>query len=75
MGMNNTISFPVNSGLDAYALVGELKDLGLRANKDFTWSFKPRQGDYFSSEGMIPPSVTFTFVEESMASFIRLKWS
>ena len=73
--MSNTIVIPVNSGMDAYALVGELKELGLRANKDFTWSFRPRQGDYFGSEETEPPTVMFTFVEESMASFVRLKWS
>jgi hypothetical protein len=70
----NTVTLLVGTGLEAYALVGELKAMGLQANKDFTWSFKPRQGDYFTSEGTIPPSVTFTFVEESMASFMRLKY-
>ena len=61
--------------MEAYDIVVELKGLGLAANKDFTWSFKPRQGDYFSYEETEPPTVTFTFVEESMASFFRLKWS
>lgn len=72
--MNNRVVIPVNSAMDAYALVGELKELGLRANKDFTWSFKPKKEDYFNYEVLEPPTVTFTFVEESLASFMRLKW-
>jgi hypothetical protein len=72
--MTNTVVIPVNTASEAYDIVVELKGLGLTANKDFTWSFKPRQGDYFSLEDVDPPTVTFTFVNESMASFVRLKY-
>ena len=60
--------------MDAYAIVGELKSMGLMANKDFTWSFNPKKEDYFSYETTDPPTITVTFVEESMSSFFRLKW-
>ena len=73
--MSNSIVIPVNTGMDAYAIVGELKGMGLMANRDFTWSFNPSKGDYFSYEVTEPPTVTITFVEESMASFYRLKWA
>lgn len=73
--MLNTIIIPVTSGQDAYAIVGELKSRGLMANRDFVWSFNPRQRDYFSSETTEPPTITITFAEEAMASFYRLKWS
>jgi len=74
--MSNTVVVPVNTATEAYDIVMELKGLGLAANKDFTWSFRPRQEDYFSYEEIEtePPSVTFTFVNESMASFVRLKF-
>jgi hypothetical protein len=72
--VNNSVTIPVNTASEAYDIVMELKALGLTANSDFTWSFRPRQGDYFSSEVIDPPSVTFTFVNESMASFVRLKY-
>jgi hypothetical protein len=72
--MSNTIVIPVNTGQDAYAIVGELKGMGLMANRDFVWSFNPRQGDYFSY-ATEPPTITITFAEESMSSFFRLKWS
>jgi hypothetical protein len=73
--MSNTIVIPVNSGMDAYAIIGELKSMGMLVNKDFTWLFTPRAGDYFSYETTEPPTITITFVEANMASFFRLKWS
>ena len=74
--MSNTVVIPVNTATEAYNLVIELKGLGLLADRDFTWRFRPQQEDYFSYEETEtePPSVTFTFVEESMASFVRLKY-
>ena len=74
--MNNTVIIPVNSATEAYNMVLELKAIGLVADRDFTWSFQPRQEDYFSYEETEtePPSVTFTFINESMASFLRLKY-
>ena len=74
--MNNTVIIPVNSATEAYNMVLELKAIGLVADRDFTWSFQPRQEDYFSYEETEtePPSVTFTFINESMASFVRLKF-
>jgi hypothetical protein len=73
--MTNSVVIPVNSATEAYTIVMELKGLGLVANSDFTWSFKPKTEDYISYEVIDPPSVTFTFIDESMASFFRLKWS
>jgi hypothetical protein len=72
--MTNTVVIPVNTASEAYTIVMELKGLGLVANSDFTWSFRPKQEDYISYEVIDPPTVTFTFVNESWASFVRLKY-
>ena len=85
--MNNTVQIPVSDAGRAFDIVLDLKDMGLIANKDFPWSYKPRQEitieyDYelntydhqfndFNTSNM----VEFTFVEESMASYIRLKYN
>ena len=76
MGMNS-ITVPVNNSSEAFSLVVELKDLGLYANKDFTWSYHPTRTDYFdyyNNEVIGGPSVTFTFVNESLLSYFKLKW-
>ena len=73
--MNNTVTLPVSNAGEAYNIVMDLKELGLIANRDFTWSFTPKVEDYISYEVMIPSSVTFTFINESWASFIRLKYN
>ena len=72
--MPNTIVIPVNSATEAYNMVLELKAMGLVANKDFTWSFKPRHEDYITYETIDPPSVQFTFINESLLSWAELKW-
>jgi len=73
--MDNTVVIPVATAGDAYNIVMDLKELGLRANQEFTWSFQPRVDDYISYENLVPSTVTFTFVQESWASFIRLKYT
>ena len=73
--MSNSIVIPVNSATEAYTIVMELKGIGLVANRDFTWSFRPKREDYISYEVIDPPTVTFTFVDTAMASFFRLKWA
>lgn len=70
----NTIVIPVNTSIDAYAMLGDLKAAGLRAGKDFTWAYMPRKTDYFSYEETQAPHVTITFFEESLTSYYRLKW-
>ena len=72
--MTNTVVIPVNTASEAYNIVQELKAVGLLANRDFTWSFQPKTEDYTSYEVIDPPSVRFTFINESMASFVRLKY-
>lgn len=61
--------------MEALGYLGELKSMGLVVGVDFTWSYQPKQGDYFSAEGMTPPSVSFTFINESLASWAELKWA
>ena len=82
--MNNTVVLPVANAGQACDIVQELKELGLLVERDFAWSYQPsRVTNYptldaeeeIGDEIVVAPSVTFTFVEESMASFIRLKWS
>ena len=82
--MNNTVTLPVSNAGEAYNIVMDLKELGLIANRDFTWRYQPstitnypalNAEEEIEDEVVIAPLVTFTFVEESMASFIRLKYN
>ena len=82
--MNNIVVLPVANASEACNIVQELKGLGLLVERDFAWSYQPsRVTNYptldaqeeIGDEVVVSPSVTFTFVEESMASFIRLKYN
>jgi hypothetical protein len=82
--MNNIVVLPVSNAGEACNIVQELKGLGLLVDRDFVWRFQPsiitnyptlNAEEEIGDEVVVAPSVTFTFVEESMASFIRLKWS
>ena len=83
--MNNTVTLPVSNAGEAYNIVMDLKELGLIADREFTWRYQPSSTSNYSAydeadeinyyEVRSGPTVTFTFVEESMASFIRLKYN
>ena len=82
--MNNIVVLPVANAGQASDIVRELKELGLLVDRDFTWRFQPstitnyptlNAEEEIGDEIVVVPSVTFTFVEESMASFIRLKYT
>jgi hypothetical protein len=82
--MNNTVVLPVSNAGEACSIVQELRALGLLVERDFTWRFQPstitnyptlNAEEEIGDEIVVAPSVTFTFVEESMASFIRLKYN
>jgi len=82
--MNNIVVLPVANAGQACNIVQELKGLGLLVERDFAWSYQPsRVTNYptlnteeeIGDEIVVSPLVTFTFVEESMASFIRLKYT
>ena len=82
--MNNIVVLPVANAGQACNIVQELKELGLLVDRDFAWSYQPsRVTNYptldveeeIGDEIVVSPSVTFTFAEESMASFIRLKYT
>ena len=74
--MTNSIDVPVNTAAEALALVADCASMGLFAGVDYTWSYNPRTAeDYDMDDPVDPPSARFSFVEESMASFFRLKWA
>jgi len=82
--MNNIVVLPVSNAGEACNIVQELRALGLLVDRDFAWSYQPyiitnyptlNAEEEIGDEVVIAPSVTFTFVEESMASFIRLKYN
>lgn len=51
----------------------ELKSAGLRPDIDYTWEYKPSKYDWFTGDGAAS-MVKFRFVNESLATYYRLKW-
>jgi hypothetical protein len=83
--MDNTIVIPVNSASEAMAYVDECRSMGLFSGKDYYWRFNPKSMDYgnpwqddsfeyINNEVVDEPSVSFTFYDENLTSFFRLKW-
>jgi len=72
--MPNYVSIPVKNAMEAMSYVEELKSMGLKAGVDFTWRYNGSRGDYFTNDDIIPASVDFTFINESLLSYAELKW-
>jgi len=53
----------------------ELEKAGLIINQDFTWHYQHARWDNFSHEPSLPRLVKFEFVNESLATFYKLKWA
>ena len=51
-----------------------LKD-GLMINQDFTWHYQQARWDNFSQDSVVTKHVRFSFAQEYLAVFYRLKWS
>jgi hypothetical protein len=72
--MHRIILYDVDVG-NALDMKHELEKAGLIMNQDFTWYYQQARWDDFSHEPTQPQCVMFEFVQESMATFYKLKWS
>ena len=69
-----TIGIEVTSAHQAFLLKDELLAAGLQWEVDFTWRYDPRNTDedYYNN---IKPYVEFTFEDEKLATYYRMKWT
>lgn len=64
------------SAADAIALKIELDQMGLVVNQDYTWEFHPvKYSNDFSMDQIADSYVSFEFLDPSMSSFFKLKWT
>ena len=70
-----TIRIDVASSLGAFALKDQLLSDGLEWWQDFTWRYHPSENDYWESAEQTSAWVEFTFKDEQLATYYRMKWS
>jgi hypothetical protein len=70
-----TIKLIVKNVTDALSFKDQLKEMGLDHEKDYHWRFNPGINDWYNDENNRPASVEFNFIDESMATFFKLKWN
>jgi hypothetical protein len=59
----------------ALELKDQLLDAGLKLDQDFTWEYNQAHYDNDSWHAVIPRQVKFSFVDPSLATFFKLKWT
>ena len=73
--MNNTVTIHDISAAQAIEFKYELVSAGLHADIDFFWKYTPSKYSSWSGDDQENSLAEYTFVNESMASFYRLKWT
>jgi hypothetical protein len=51
-----------------------IESSGLHHGVDYHWKYIPKISSWLGDEVVRPASVEFDFVDDSMATFFRLKW-
>ena len=70
-----TIRIDVPSSPQAFALKEQLLADGLVWSQDFTWRYNPNENDYWESAEQTSAWVEFTFKDEQLATYYRMKWT
>ena len=69
-----TIRIDIPSSPQAFAYKEQLLADGLVWEKDFTWRYHPNQSDYWETFEHQSAYVEFTFKDEQLATYYRMKW-
>jgi len=72
--MHQIILYDVDAG-NAITMKYELEKAGLVMNHDFTWYYQQARWDDFSHEPTLPRCVKFNFVNPTLATYYKLKFS
>lgn len=74
--MLNQVTITNITAAEAMALKADLDNTGLVVNTDYTWRFQPVKyaNDYTMYE-VEKSQVLFEFMDPTMASFYKLKWT
>jgi hypothetical protein len=73
--MNNVVVIHDISATQAIELKYQLVNDGLRPTIDFDWEYTPSKYSGWSGDEQEHRLAKYTFVNDSLASFYRLKWT
>ena len=69
-----TIKLIVKNITEALTFKDMVESGGLHHDIDYRWEYIPKINSWLGDEIVRPASVEFTFIDEAMATFFRLKW-
>jgi hypothetical protein len=70
----NTVRIDVPSSPQAFALKDQLTADGLLYGIDYRWKYCPNESDYWETYEKTSAWVEFTFTDEKLATYYRIKW-
>jgi hypothetical protein len=71
MGLKMT----VKTAHEAFLYNDQIRDQGLKRDRDYTWRFTPAVNTWLGDETITPATVEFNFQDEAWTTYFQLKWS
>ena len=69
------LKITVKTAGEAFAFNDQIRDQGLKRDRDYTWRFTPAVNTWLGDDVITPATVEFNFQDEAWTTYFQLKWS